>query len=378
MKSALILSGGGARAAYQVGVLKAIAELLPATGHNPFQIICGTSSGAINAAKLAVEADDFHLAVDNLVKLWSNLESASIHEVGFTELMGSTLKLLASFFNSGIAAGRPLSLFDNSPLEQLISEQIAIERLPAMIESGYLEALCITALGYTSGQSISFFQAGEHIQPWQTGRRLGARCSFTHKHLLASAALPAIFPPVKINREYFGDGAIRQTAPMSPALHMGANKLLVIGVSGNRRVSPRRVNQERPPSLAMVLGQLLNSAFIDSLEEDVEMMTRFNRFIALMNDAERTELKVKAVDALVIKPSIEFDQIAAEYLHCLPLSMRVFLRTIGATRRGGGSSLASYILFESEYCNRLIECGYADAMEQSETIRKFVGSCQVK
>lgn len=378
MKSALILSGGGARAAYQVGVLKAVAKLMPNTGHNPFQVICGTSSGAINAGKLASEADQFHDSVRNLEQLWGSLQSADIHQVGFSELIGSSLKLLASFFNRGEVSGRPLSLFNNSPLERLIREQVPLHRLPAMLDQGHLEALCITALGYRSGQSISFYQAGEDIQPWQTGRRIGVRCQFKHEHLMASSALPAIFPAVKINREYFGDGALRQTAPISPALHMGADRVLVIGVSGNQRIEPVRSLQQQSPSLAQVLGQLLNSAFIDSLEEDIEMMTRFNRFIDHLEPQQREAMGVRPVEAMVIQPTVEFDQLAAEYLHYLPRSMQVFLKTIGATRREGGSSLASYILFEDEYCQRLIECGYQDAMDQSETLRRFIGSCQVR
>jgi NTE family protein len=379
MKTALVLSGGGARAAYQVGVLKAIAEILPLQqggGYsNPFPIICGTSAGAINAASLAARADHFPLAVARLEHLWGNLRSEHIHRVGYMELIGSTLKLFGAFFNSGIAHGRPLSLFDNTPLYHLLMENIDLQHLPRLIQDEHLHALCITALGYQSGQSINFFQGSEKITEWKRSRRIGLRCEIAHKHLMASSALPAIFPAVLINREYFGDGAIRQTAPMSAALHLGADKLLVVGVSGNRTHQEERVDVKHSPSLAQIFSHLLNSAFIDSVEEDIDMMQRFNRFIMKIEADKRNEMQMRAVDVLVISPSVRFDEVAANHIKNLPKSMRVFLKTIGATRSGGGASVASYLLFESGYCRELMHWGYKDCMQQAETVREFVGSC---
>lgn len=377
MKTALILSGGGARAAYQVGVLKAIAELIPDTGHNPFQIICGTSSGAINAAKLATEADNFHRSVAGLDKLWSNLQSHKVHRVGITSILKGLLKLFASFFHSGLSEGKPLSLLDNEPLYELLVKHVEMSRLNDMIYKKQLHALCISALGYSSGHNISFIQGNASVEGWKSARRSGVKTRLTHEHIMASAALPAIFPSVQINREYFGDGALRQTAPLSSALNLGANKLFIIGVSGNINCSYEREKINHSPSIAQVLSQLLNSAFIDSLEEDVDMVKRINEFSESLSKDKQKELKVSTVDVLVIEPTIKFDELAGQYIQNLPRSMRGLLKIIGANPSEGGSSLASYILFEKEYCSLLIKSGYKDAMDQAEKIRKFIGTCHI-
>jgi NTE family protein len=377
MKTALVLSGGGARGAYQVGVLKAIAEILPKSATSPFQIVCGTSSGAINAAKVATEADNFSQAVVGLEKIWANLSSDQIHQVGYFDILKSSTKIILSFFHSGIARGKPLSLFNNRPLFSLLKRNIDISRLDNMIQKGHIHALSISALGYTSGQNISFFQGHDSLEFWKRSRRIGAKTILEHKHLMASSALPAIFPAVHINREYFGDGALRQSAPMSAALHLGADKLLVIGVSGSAESIDERLVTLHSPSIAQVLGNLLNSAFIDSLEEDVQMLERFNRLSAYITPQQQQELHVRPVELLVIKPKVKFEELAMNFTHELPKSMRFLLSMIGANKRGGGSSLASYILFEREYCKALIQSGYDDAMSQAEEIRQFVGVCQI-
>lgn len=377
MKTALVLSGGGARGAYQVGVLKAIAEILPKSATSPFQIVCGTSSGAINAAKVATEADNFSQAVVGLEKIWANLSSDQIHQVGYFDILRSSTKIILSFFHSGIARGKPLSLFNNRPLFSLLKRNIDISRLDNMIQKGHIHALSISALGYTSGQNISFFQGHDSLEFWKRSRRIGAKTILEHKHLMASSALPAIFPAVHINREYFGDGALRQSAPMSAALHLGADKLLVIGVSGSAESIDERLVTLHSPSIAQVLGNLLNSAFIDSLEEDVQMLERFNRLSAYITPQQQQELHVRPVELLVIKPKVKFEELAMNFTHELPKSMRFLLSMIGANKRGGGSSLASYILFEREYCKALIQSGYDDAMSQAEEIRQFVGVCQI-
>lgn len=377
MKTALVLSGGGARAAYQVGVLKAVAELIPDTGHNPFQIICGTSSGAINAAKLASEADHFHGSVANLAKLWTNLQSHDVHHIGLLSIFKNVFKLFASFFHSGLSEGRPLSILDNEPLRQLLIQHLDMSRIKEMITKQQLHALCISALGYSSGHNINFIQGHDSIKGWKSARRRGITTELTHDHILASAALPAIFPAVRINREYFGDGALRQTAPLSSALNLGAKKLFIIGVSANAKDGYQRERIEHSPSVAQVMSQLLNSAFIDSLEEDVDMVRRINTFSSALSKDKQQQLGVNTVDVLVIEPSIKFDELAGHYIHNLPASMRGLLKIIGANQAGGGSSLASYILFERMYCSILIQSGYKDAMAQGERIREFIGSCDI-
>jgi len=374
-QAALVLSGGGARAAYQVGVMKAIAEILPPACANPFPIICGTSAGAINAAMLATQADHFAQGIAKLENIWGNLHAEKVVHAGYGELLGSSLKLLLSFFRSGVTFGRPLSLFDNMPLYHLLLENIDFQFLPELIEHGYLRALCITAMGYHSGQSISFFQGHEQIENWHRIHRIGLREDITHKHLMASSALPALFPAVHIHREFFGDGAMRQSSPMSAALHLGAEKILVIGVSGRRNLGHLAINRNNKvfsPSIAQIFAQMLNSAFVDAMEEDINMMHRFNEFVNDISDEKRKSLNVREVDTLVISPSVHFDEIAAKHIGSLPKSLQLFLRTIGATRPSGGASIASYLLFEASYCEELMQHGYKDCMAQAERVKNFL------
>lgn len=371
MKTALILTGGGARAAYQVGVLKALSELIPNEQENPFNIVCGTSAGAINAAKIATEMDDWHQAVSGLEDIWSSVTSASVHNVSYFTVLKSVSKIIASFFHSGTAKNQPLSLFDNRPLLNLLRRSINMDRLNSMISQKHLHALSINALGYTSGQNIAFFQGHSSISSWHKARRLGSRVPLRHKHLMASSAIPAVFPSVLINREYFGDGALRQSAPLSSALHLGAEKLFVIGVSGNTD-ELERVHTTHSPSIAQVFGNMLNSAFIDAIDEDATMLERFNEFAKCMSIEDQERLAIRPVDILVIKPSIQFDELAAKYEQHLPKSMRFLLSIVGANKKGNGSSVASYLLFEKEYCKALIDHGYKDAMQQIDQISAFL------
>lgn len=373
--NALILSGGGARAAYQVGVLQAVADILPHL-HNPFPIICGTSAGAINAAALAAHPGEFRRSAMDLAKNWRRLEIEQVYKSGWWSLISSATKVGLSLFNDGIGRGKPLGLLDNSPLREYLLSVIPFENISRRIESGKLEALCITALGYNSGESVSFYQGNNALRPWRRYRRIGKPSKITVDHLLASSAIPTIFPSVELNREFYGDGAMRQMAPISPALHLGADRVFIIGVSGNRNPlhwgRRSKVPPKHSPSMAQILGQMLNSAFIDALEGDIEHLERVN---ALLNHASEKRCDdtshLRPVDTLIISPSKELDKIAGRKIRKLPSSMRFFMRRTGATARGGGSAAASYLLFTHEYCNELMELGYQDAMWERDAIEVF-------
>jgi NTE family protein len=375
MKRALILSGGGARAAYQVGVLKALAEILPADVENPFPIICGTSAGAINALAIAAHQGNFKSAVDSLCTMWQNLEIGQVYLHGWTDIFKGLAYLGFSLLNEGTGRSKPLSLLDNGPLWSLLGSKINFEHLAGSIASGKLLAVSVSAMGYTSGQSVSFFQGHPDLQGWNRYRRLGVPTQLRLEHLLASSAIPTIFPAVRINREYFGDGALRQLAPMSPALHLGADSLFVIGVSGNRTAvkANRRVPHRHSPSMGQIVGHLFNSAFVDAMESDLEHLERMNQLLNLIPEERRIEegIYLRPVENMVISPSLPIDNIAGRNIRYLPKSLRFFMRATGSTAKGGGATAASYLLFSQEFINELIALGRADTLANAEKVNKF-------
>jgi NTE family protein len=370
-KLGLVLSGGGARGAYQVGVLKAIAELQPKRGHNPFSVITGTSAGAINAVSLASSANNFRLAVKKLEKVWRDIHVQDVYDVSGRNMLVSTGRLIYSLFHQGASRSKPLALLNTDPLRNLLSHTIQFKNISRRIESGYLDAVAVTASGYTSSESVTFYQAHSEQEKWSHGRRRGIPSTLTVGHLLASSAIPTLMPAEKLSREYFGDGALRQLAPLSPALQLGAEKILVIGVSGNPTHKPHEEAVLEPPSMAQMISHIFNSAFIDSMENDLEHLIRINDLVGLVeNENPHIDVEnVRPVDLLLINPSIEFDKIAEKHIRDLPYSLRTLMRVIGATKKGRGASLASYLLFESEFCMELIQCGYEDAMEEEAALR---------
>lgn len=375
MKTALILSGGGARAAYQVGVLQALAEVLPDNCENPFPIICGTSAGAINALAIAAHKGNFKSAVNALAYMWQNLDIGQVYLHGWSDILKGLGYVGLSLFNEGMGRRRPLSLLDNAPLWNLLGSKINFENINHSIDTGKLLAVSVSAMGYTSGHSVSFFQGNPALEGWSRYRRSGVATQLRLEHLLASSAIPTIFPAVRINREYFGDGALRQLAPISPALHLGADALFVVGVSGNRSAvkANRRVPHRHSPSMGQIIGHLFNSAFVDALEGDLEHMQRMNELLKLIPDdvRKREGILLRPVDNMVISPSYPIDGIAGRNVRYLPKSLRFFLRAIGATAKGGGATAASYLLFSNEFIMELIALGREDTLAEAENIRAF-------
>jgi NTE family protein len=369
----LILSGGGARAAYQVGVLRAIAEILPAHDPNPFDIICGTSAGGLNAAGLATHADCLGDGVAMLESVWGRFRSDQVYRTDWPGVIARGWRFMMTLAFGRLRRDLPISLLDNSPLRELLLRTLDMSRVQEGIDTGHLRALCITASGYSSGESVSFFQGLQSLENWRRSRRIGVRSHLTVDHLMASAAIPMFFPAVRVNREYFGDGALRQLSPVSPALHLGAERVLVIGVGGQSRRHTREKTVAYP-SIAQVVSHIMNSSFVDSLEADVERLTRINKTLTLIPDeVYRTQTTLRPVDVMVVSPPAEvLDAIAMRHARLLPKSIRMFVRGSGATHRSG-SGVLSYLLFEAPYCQDLMDLGYHDGCGRRDELRRFLG-----
>jgi NTE family protein len=372
-KIGLILTGGGARAAYQVGVLKAVAEFLPRRAPSPFQVICGTSAGALNAVTLAVNARHFRKGVKYLLGIWYNSNVSHIYRADLLGVLANSGRWVAGLMLSlfGINRMSRVSLLDNSPLAIFLEETLPCEKIQENIDAGVLHALSITASGYGSGHSVTFYQGTPELKPWKRARRLGMETQIGIEHLLASAAIPFIFPAVHIHREYFGDGSVRQIAPISSALHLGANKVLLMGAWHADDDEERRSKMDTYPTLAQIAGHALDSIFLDGLEVDLERLQRINDTVRLIPEELRTATKLRHIDVLVITPSQPLERIAERYIAQLPWTIRLLLRSIGVMRRSG-ANLVSYLLFDKYYCRALIDLGYQDALKRREEIMKFL------
>ena len=362
----LILSGGGARAAYQIGVLRAIATILPKPARNPFHVIAGTSAGALNAASLATHAHHLRTAVRILENIWKNISSDMVYDLHSTNLLSGASGLILNML-SGKNSDSAVALLNNTPLADLLARVIKFDRIQHNIDIGLLDALSITASAYGSGESVSFYQAIKNIENWQGPHRIGVRTELGLDHLMASAAIPVIFPAVKLGAQYFGDGAIRQLAPTSTALHLGARRLLAIGVSGNRIKAPLEDEMTEQPSLSQILGHILNSAFVDTLENDLEFLRQLNAVTPFVPESaiKDNAIYMNKVDLLEISPSRELNVLAMEHYHELPKAMTRYIK------EGSSGTLLSLILFERGFCSALCRLGFEDAMEKEGRIRDF-------
>ena len=372
IKTGLVLPGGGARGAFQVGVLKAIAEILPRGVPNPFPVISGTSAGAVNSVVLATRAHNLRTAIAELERVWAHFRCHHVYKTDHFTMLRSSLHWMASLVLGGWLVGMPRSLLDNAPLRQLLQRNVHFPRLRDAIEAGHLEALAITAAGYASARSTTFFEASPGTSGWERTRRIGVNTELGLDHLMASIAVPYVFPPTLVGDEFFGDGAMRQATPLSPAVHLGADRILVIGIrdeTGGREPPSKHA----PPSFAQIAGYMLDTLFMDGLYSDLERITRINDMLdAFPGESVRVgDAKMRPIDTMLIVPSKDLRMIAEKHRAELPFAIRALLRSVGG-RSPGENKLLSFLLFEKAYTRELIKLGYEDAMNVENELRKFV------
>ncbi len=375
----LVLTGGGARTAYQTGVLKGIAEILAGSSRitSPFSILVGTSAGAINSSLLAAKAENFQDAINYLCQLWGELQTDQVVRSDFASLGALGIRWIRDLSLGGmLGQSQSTYLLDAQPLRHFLAERIDFDAIKTNLNANTLRGLAVTATNYHSGTTVTFFDGVPEIQPWVRKFRLGQRSELTLKHVLASAAIPIFFPPVRLYESYYGDGCVRMTTPLSPAIHLGADRILAIGIRHQRPEDmTQEINQQSTMSqisLADIAGVMLNAAFLDALDADIERMHRINITVSLLSERAREQhpYKLRDIPLLAIRPSQDLGTLASEQFERFPAMLRYLLKGIGASSAKGWD-LLSYLAFDKAYTQRLIELGYGDALAQHDEIKQF-------
>jgi NTE family protein len=367
----LVLSGGGARGAYQAGVLKGIAEICREGGlKQPFPIITGVSAGAINAAYLAARCDDFSDAADKMVNMWSTITADRVFRTDALTAGRSGLKFitdatLGAFYRKKFAR----SLLDTAPLKEFLDKTIPFDRIDRNLHEGHLQALAVTAMNYSSSNSINFVQSSHDIPMWERSRRKSEKAWIGTSHVMASAAIPLFFPPIAVGEDHYGDGCLRNTAPLSPAIHLGANRLMVISVRRPDGLTPPPTTTLEP-TIARVLGVILNALLLDAVDVDMERMARVNQTLSLVPEDARANMELKRVDYLWLRPSQDIGELAGDLFDHLPRVIKYLVGGLGSSKEA--SELTSYLLFDPEFCGRLIKTGYEDALAGHDAILSFL------
>ena len=356
----LVLTGGGARSAYQVGVLKGIAELLRRGSACPFPIITGTSAGAVSAVALASDAAHFRRSVLAIERVWRDFRVHHVFKADAASMMKSGLHWFLAFLTGGWLVHPPHSLFDNAPLWELLRVHLHFDGIPRSLYKTHLQAIGISATCYADADSVTFFAAGPEAEPWHRVYRKGVRATLTLDHLMASLSIPFLFRPVLLSDAYYGDGAMRQTSPLSPAILLGATRLVIIGVNDP---APTGAPPQRPaiePTFSQMFGFMLDSLFMDTLNANLERINRYNESAGM-----------RPIETLVLTPSEDVNEVARRHLKELPRALRMLLRALGA-HNSANSLLLSYLLFERGFTRELIEMGCHDARMRAGEIREFL------
>jgi NTE family protein len=376
----LVLTAGGARAAYQVGAIRAMAEMV-GDGDVPFDVLTGISAGAINALALAQGADAFAKTAERLVSTWSALTPDRVFRTGALRLARIGSRWLRDLSAGGLVGKTGINyLLDSAPLRDLIAKELLLGRMRRHLRAGRLHGVAVSATNYHTGNGVTFFEAAAEVQPWARSTRIGVRARITVDHVMASAAIPVFFPPIPIGGAYFGDGCVRMHYPMSPAIHLGADRIVAVSqrylrppVETAAREAGDTGVASRTMAMSEIAGVLLNAVFLDSLDSDLERLQRINRTLQLVprSKLENGELDVRPLPALVLRPSQDLGKLAADEYHRFPAMLRYLLKGIGATGHAG-EDLLSYLAFEPIYIRRVIDLGYVDTMARRDEITEFL------
>lgn len=369
----LVLSGGGSRAAYQAGVLAAIAEIADELGiSQPFDYYTGVSAGAMNIAMLASTANcSLNSGSKRLIDLWGRVESQQVYVSDPLYLSIGGLRWLADLSSGGMKKAPRRALLDTDPLKKLISDSCDFENIQKNIAAKKFRAIGVSALDYFSTSTVTFIQGPDDVPMWQRVRRRSEKCVLTADHILASSSIPMLFPPVTIEQRHFGDGSIRNHSPCGPIIYMGARKVIAIGVRKKQDVCyAARQPNGKPPTAGRILNVLLHALMMDGLEIDIERMERINANLSRLSERELALLPVKPIEHLWISPSQDISEIASHESHRLPWMVRYLLRGLGSMQ--DASEIASFLLFDPSYCGKLIEIGFEDGMQAKEQIQRLI------
>jgi NTE family protein len=378
----LVMTGGGARGAYQAGILKRIGEIKRVQTHgNPFPIIGGSSAGAINGSALAAGSDDFALATKILARVWSNLKPSDVfHCDVLSQAHNSLTWILDLSFGALIGGGNARSLLDATPLRGFLNTHIHCDRIRENIKRGHLYALAISATNYNSGKSYLFIEGMKGHPMWNRSRRVTLATRITVEHVCASAAIPLVFQPVKLKTArgtaFFGDGCVRLQQPLSPVIRLGAERIFAIGVRCEQREHQREPAVQRDPSLAQIMGVLFNVMFLDHLATDIEHLERLNQLLGggqiSQSGIEGCE-KMRPLASFLMTPSVDLSQLAEQHQKDMPYLIQYFISSLGRDA-ASCADLMSYLLFTSKYTSDLVEIGYNDAKKRIDEIEDFLYS----